>query len=380
MVGDEDAPRSPVSPAQRRGAFIQKLARERENQLRRRTAGVSRLLLGLRWGWNQIAGGFAVAGRTLRHWCRGLVDQSIPARPLGRPARRSSRDARNAVIRLLDEVGPQIGIPTLRDCFPEMSRAELVEILSRYRRVWRKRHRQPLRILSWPVAGRVWAIDFAEPPQIIEGRYRYLLAVRDLASGRPLLWKPVAHATADEASEAVAALIVEHGAPLVLKSDNGSHFTGEAFTRVLVNHRIEHLLSPPYWPQYNGAIEAGIHSLKDRTAAHAARTGRFCDWTSEDVSNALAEARELTRPGGDAGQTSAHLWQVRTPVSAAERDTFLTIVCRQITCKRSSEEICSNAEMTRRAIRLALEECGYLHYRRRRILPPIPGRKVATIM
>ena len=46
------------------------------------------------------------------------------------------------------------------------------------------------RVLHWPVPGRVWAMDFAEPslPGItgvvppLDGRYPYLLAVRDLAS------------------------------------------------------------------------------------------------------------------------------------------------------------------------------------------------------
>jgi hypothetical protein len=33
----------------------------------------------------------------------------------------------------------------------------------------------------------VWAIDFAEPPQPIDGSYTRLLAVRDLGSGYQLL-------------------------------------------------------------------------------------------------------------------------------------------------------------------------------------------------
>ena len=60
------------------------------------------------------------------------------------------------------------------------------------------------------------------------------------------------------------AVFAEHGPPLVLKSDNGSHFTGGNFPDLLAAHRVEHLLSPPYWPRYNGAVEAGIHALKDR--------------------------------------------------------------------------------------------------------------------
>ncbi|HKB06307.1 MAG TPA: hypothetical protein VKD90_29195, partial [Gemmataceae bacterium] len=75
------------------------------------------------------------------------------------------------------------------------SRAELTNLLRRYRRVWRERNRQPLCVLCWPVPGRVWAIDFAEPPTPVDGRFGYLLAARDLASGMPLVWRPVAAAT-----------------------------------------------------------------------------------------------------------------------------------------------------------------------------------------
>src|SRR5262249_62223266 len=115
--------------------------------------------------------------RTRRRWCR----RDAPVM-LGRPVRHSSRAARNEVIGFLDEHGPHVGVPTLRACFPAMSRAELTDLLRRYRRVWRRRNRVPLRVLSWSVVGSVWAIDFTGPLPAIEGRYPYLLAVRDLAS------------------------------------------------------------------------------------------------------------------------------------------------------------------------------------------------------
>jgi hypothetical protein len=127
-----------------------------------------------------VAGFFHISDRTLRRWCR----VEVVARPLGRPVRHSPPDARNAVIHFLDEHGPQVGVPLLRTCFPAMSRSELRDLLMRYRRVWRTRHRVPLRVLNWSVVGSVWAIDFTGPRPAIEGRYPYLLAVRDLASGR----------------------------------------------------------------------------------------------------------------------------------------------------------------------------------------------------
>jgi hypothetical protein len=54
-----------------------------------------------------------------------------------------------------------------------------------------------LRRLRYPSQpGTVWAIDSACPPLPLEAGYTDLPAVSDLASGMPLLWLPVAKATA----------------------------------------------------------------------------------------------------------------------------------------------------------------------------------------
>jgi transposase InsO family protein len=153
-------------------------------------------------------------------------------------------------------------VPALRACFPALGRAELADLLRRYRRVWRARHRVPLRVLRWSAPVRVWAVDFTGPLPGVEGGRRYVLAVRDLASGRQLLWRPAEAATGDVARGALAGEQARHGAPLVLKSDNGPPFTAAAVREELAGHGVVGLYSPPHWPRYNGAIEAGIGSLR----------------------------------------------------------------------------------------------------------------------
>jgi transposase InsO family protein len=309
-----------------------------------------------------------------------------PALPLGRPVVRSPRDDRNAVLHFLDEFGPQVGVPTLGSCFPGMARAELEDLLKRYRRVWRERNRQPLRVLHWSVIGSVWAIDFTGPVRPVEGEYPYLLAVRDLASGVQLLWRPVAAATGEATARELNNLFTAHGSPLVLKSDNGGHFTCPAVQDLLQAHQVESLLSPPHWPRYNGAIEAGIGAMKDRTDAQAARAGHVGYWTIDDTAGALTEANALARPHSPSGPSPNALWQGRSPIRRAERDAFGELVDRHLgaekwsadSCVGAASEVWSKRAMARDAIRLALEECGYLHYTRKLIPPPIPGRRAAS--
>lgn len=326
---------------------------------------------------------FERSTRTLQRWCR--LNDTAPN--LGRPVVHSPREDRNAFLHLLDEYGPGVGLPTLKDCFPDMLRAEQADLLRRYRRVWRERHRVPLRILHWTEPGRVWAIDFTEAATLIDGRFQYLLAVRDLASGRSLLWQPVEHATGANAAAMLATLFACHGAPLVLKSDNGSHFDNAGVQELLRMWNVAHLFSPPHWPRYNGAVEAGIGSLKARTDACAARHGRPGRWTWDDVAAAMLEANLFARPRGERGPSPDELWRLRSPIATTERDRFAASVSRQMTlrnpeadsCETSQSEVQSMRRSAREAIRLALEECGYLTYSRRRIPPPIPRRKTDSI-
>ena len=298
----------------------------------------------------------------------------------------SHRDSRNEVLHFLDEYGAGVGVPTLRECFPDMMPAEQEDLLRRYRRVWREQHRIPLRILSWPVPGRVWAIDFAEAPCPIEGRFPYLLAVRDLASGLSLLWQPVEHATGANTTAMLASLFAIHGAPLVLKSDNGPAFGETSVQALLQSWKVASLFSPPHWPRYNGAVEAGIGSLKARTEARAARQGHGGIWTWDDVAGALLEANTLARLSGR-GPSPSEAWATRSVIAESERERFGACVDRQTKVTNPEPSSCDGAEhdvwsirgVAREAIRRALEECGYLSYTRRRIPPPIHGRKADSI-
>jgi transposase InsO family protein len=339
------------------------------------------------WSWTATANFLHLAPRTLRHWRRSCAGVPGPAAALGRPTARSSREQRNEVIHLIDELGPGIGVPNLRACFPLMARAELAHLLQRYRRVWRRRHRQSLGCLHWTQPGRIWAIDFTDAPRPIDGLDGDLLAVRDLASGRQLFWLPVRAATADAVRAALTGLFAVHGAPLVLKCDNGSPFGAPAVRQLCAEFGVALLFSPPYMPRYNGAVEAGIGSLKARTEMAAARHGHPGFWTWDDVAAAQAEADTTARPLGPSGPNPAELWTARSPISAEERAAFQAAAQRHREAiapadKPAATDLQATKEQRatdRQAIRRALEGLGYLLYSRRRIPLPIRRRKTASI-
>jgi transposase InsO family protein len=182
--------------------------------------------------------------------------------------------------------------------------------------------------LCWTRPGAVWAIDFAQPPQPVEGRFGRLLAVRDLASGAQLLWLPVADESARMARDALAALFAQQGAPLVLKSDNGAGFLAGQVGELLAAWQVWPLRSPPRMPRYNGSCEAGVGSMKARTHHHTARNGRPGHWACDDAEAARLEANQTARPWGPGGPTLEEVWHRRQPLPPEERAAFPDTVGR----------------------------------------------------
>jgi hypothetical protein len=330
--------------------------------------------------------------RTLARWQRLWVASKLRSKPRGRPLVAAYVPDRNQVIHLLDCIGPHIGCSTLELFFPLMSRRELRRLLLRYRRVWRKKNRLQLHQLRWHRTGSVWAIDYTDPPAPIDGQFSSILVVRDLASGYQLLALPTTDQTAKTAGDALLPLFRKFGTPIVLKSDNGS-FRAHDMIRFLKQHNVCPLLSPPRTPAYNGAVEAGIGSIKTRAHHIAAQHGRPGEWTCDDVEAARLLANATARPHGRRGPPPQAAWRRRDDISLAERNRFfetLKLFQRRLDSRHQPAALSSEPAATtgsdaalfhRIAIRRALVARRLLTLSKpRRITPPIKSQKVDNIM
>ncbi len=177
-------------------------------------------------------------------------------------------------------------------------------------------------------------------------------------------------------------LFTIHGAPLVVKSANGSAFIAEAVRRLLAPWEVFPLSSPPRMPSYNGACEASIGSLKTRTKKQAEAQKRPGEWSSTDAEAARAEGNGLPR-GRRLGPSRTRLWNARPPLVAAERSRFQEAYRREVRPARLEKGFWEDRPLTRKeqaavdriALRRALVARDYLEFRRRRILPPIKRQK-----
>jgi len=230
-------------------------------------------------------------------------------------------------------------------------------------------------VLHWLKPQSVWAMDFAEAPCLIDGLYRYLLAVRDLASGRQLLWLPVQDPTARTVLEALGGLFMIYGAPAVMKSDNGSAFIADRTQEFFGQFRVVPLYSPPHCPAYNGACEASIRWLKVWTQQHAARHGHPGMWTWADVQAARRHANEGPRSGGSKGPVPEAIWRNRKSITLEERLAFMKTIAEQENEVYQSRTLVlgnslsatEEASIRREAIQRALVAHGFLCFSRRRI-------------
>jgi transposase InsO family protein len=320
-----------------------------------------------------------LSARTLTDWEAQWNEDRLSTGSRGRPPRGASDEDRTRMLGLLWVLGPTTGWESLRGHFPGVSRRELRRLLRRTRKAWRRLDRVGATALQWKRPGTVWAIDFTQPPTPIEGRYPRMLLVRDLSSGMSLLALPCEDETAATAAAALRSLFLEHGAPLVLKSDNGSAFIAEELKALCAAFRVTLLYSPPYYPAYNGACEAGVGSIKTRTHHLAARDGRAGEWTLDDVEGARLQANETGRPFGASGPVPQDRWNQRRAIEETERDLFREDVRRSLDAERSRRGFTTEcrpdhveaASIERAAIARALEENGLLEFRTRRVSPPI---------
>ncbi len=373
--------------SQRRDSGWQNDQRQRERLVRTEAAALARTWQDQGVPAREIAELLDCPARTLRHWRHELSADRLQVNPLGRPHLRCTSADSHEVLRFLHGHGPWVGMPTLAGAFAGLPAAELRQLLWIFRHLWVSQHPRETSVLHWHQVGTVWAMDFSKVARPIDGIYPYVFAVRDLAGGHQLAWRPVLDMEAATAQAELEVLFTIHGAPLVLKSDNGSAFLAESTKSKLGPWQVWPLYSPPGQPGYNGAIEASIGSLKKRTQHAAYLAGHTGDWTAADLDRARELANLTARPRGAQGPTPQQLWESRRPVSLDDHAAFGVAVRHLEEQIRAQDGIAPEAHLDhyeqaalhRRVLQQVLVERGLLTITRRRLPQTFYGQKVANI-
>lgn len=360
----------PLSPAD------QALRLDLRRRIKNRALALARWAARQDVGLPAVAGRIGIAPRTLEEWSCRHQCHALEDCPRGRHGCILSGPLRREVLDLLDHHDGRLGLPTLKALFPEVPRTALAQI----RQDYVQDHDGSTEQLTWTRPGSVWAADYTKVPSPIDGRYPHVLSVRDLAASYHLLAWPIEHATAATSCAAFSNLFAAFGPPLVLKTDNGSHFIAGAVLDLLDEASVTLLPSPPRTPRYNGAAEAAIGAIKTRALAIAAAHGRPDCWSCDDLEAARIEANRDARPWGPTGPAPQEQWNTRAAILAPDRQRFgasvaaafaeeIDLYCQSAQASPESTPAVplgalQRAVLTRRAIRRALLDLGFLLLRR----------------
>jgi hypothetical protein len=229
-------------------------------------------------------------------------------------------------------------------------------------------------------------MDHSQATQLVDGQYDQIFAVRDLASHFQLAWQAVSSTGAAEACQILEKLFQEHGAPLIIKSDQGSAFISTAMRRLLERYHVTALFSPRRRPQYNGALERANSTHKAYTHQQALTQGHPHFWTSVDLESACQLANRIARPWGHQGPSPEQAWEARQRVSPTERQRFAEQLAAEQAPSRAELGAVPIGPLTapqqdrveRRAISDALERLGYF-IKRPVVRLPRMRRRRATV-
>jgi transposase InsO family protein/transposase-like protein len=364
----------------RRQPAWQMESRDMEREVRKSAVAFTR------WLVTTGAGTVADAARrtgledaTLAGWVRDWRSSRLEPELRGRKMERPDPALRNIITALFQLAGPGVSVSVLQEMFPDVARRELEDLQRRYQNAFRKRGALLIHALRWTRVGAVWAMDFTEPTVSVDGVYRWILIVRDLASGLQLMAQPVRDTAGQTVRDALRLLFAAYGTPLVIKSDNGSAFIADETRALLAGLKILQLLSPPGLPAYNGSCEAGVGSVKTRAHEESARHDHPGEWTCDDVEAARLMANQTARPWGLLEPTPDEAWNNRLNLRDDEREALLAEVGRSRPESRAQLGYLPGIALStkqedainRLAISRALVARGILKFRRRRVSPPI---------
>jgi transposase InsO family protein len=326
---------------------------------------------------------------TLRRWRRRWHSEGrLTMAPRGAPCREALAEDKDQMADIISRHGPGVGVAILRGACPHIGRDEIRCLLHELRQDWSDEHGISVESMEWTRPGSIWAMDYVKAPLPIDGIYKKVLNVRDLASGKTLGTMPVNEETAQATIDLLMSLFIQYGPPFVIKMDNGSPVAAQAVLDFLDENAVVYLLSPIRKPRYNGSIEAGNGALEVRAHHLAAAEGHPGYWNCQNVLEAGRLADAYSRPKGPKGPTPDEAWLLATPPGLTERRAFAAEVAQVLSEEIQNErkqlikERKNNpggrrpsvrlalARARRRAVRRVLESRGLLLVGRSRI--PLP--------
>ena len=218
----------------------------------------------VRWSYPRLCRVVGVPYGSFRRW-KARLGQQQPPRVRPGPKKvvpLSLAELRGAVDGLDHGSQRSRGTGALgRQYQAQLSRRDLGALITTARRALAAQRQAACCHIAWHAPGVVWAVDDTELARSPHQTLR-LHQVQDLASRykfRPWVGEQIVGETVAARLEQ---LFLQHGAPLVLKRDNGGNLNQAAVDAILARYWVVPLNSPRQYPPYNGGMERAVRELK----------------------------------------------------------------------------------------------------------------------
>jgi hypothetical protein len=229
----------------------------------------------VRWSYPRLCGCVGVPYGTFRRWQARLAQQQ-PTRVRPGPKKvmpLQLAELRGAVDGLDHGAQRSRGTGALcRQYQAQISRRELGALVTTARRALTAARQAALCRITWHAPGVVWSLDDTELARV-NGHSLCLHQVQDLASRYKFLPWVEEQIVGETVAARLEQLFLQHGAPLVLKRDNGGNLNQAAVDAILARYWVMPLNSPRQYPPYNGGMERAIREVKAPLRAQLHRNG-----------------------------------------------------------------------------------------------------------
>lgn len=278
-----------------------------------------------------------------------------PWRQRGRRRKVLTPLMRNA-IRVLRERHPAWTLRQLREVIPGLPRNSAAAYLRRLDRIEARQQRRQWDQVTWRVPGAVWAIDGTWLDRPVPPLGRRALVVVEMHSRKTLCLRSVTGECASEVERVLGALFARHGAPLVLKLDNGSGFIARRLRDFCRWRGVTLLHSPVRRPRWNGCCEASVRWAKARAEAAWRQRGARGDHVPADLDAATSFVGPMQPVDDELRRRFRDTVAEQLAIAAAERGLVIARVS-QDHVRRSIGRV---------AVRRALQLCHILSIEGRR--------------
>jgi len=301
-----------------------------------------------------------VTPESLKRWgVRQMMQAPGPARKRGRPEAVPAevrQEIRNCYLAHYKQWGPQVMAEWVRrqgwGWYSPETISRILEDLKD-----KPKPKEPLRRYAITAPQVMWSEDGAGFRE--RDRKKELLILQDECGRYKVNTRLVdGPAGSQDVYAYLQEAFIKHGPPLILKHDGGTIFHEEAVEKLLAEHQVISLTSPPHYPPFNGKMERTVRDIKSYERA-VKRCNRWLALRERlgDTIRDLNDERPRPMLGG---RTAKEVFE-GDRVTLADRQQFYEEVLQQEqTLLADAASRSQQRQARQKAVELVLLRHGYM--------------------